>query len=324
VSLRSAITILLAGIATSSCHLARSPDPLAGTTWRLVAIQSMDDAVGTKRPADPSRYTMRLDADGIMTLRLDCNRATSTWSAEPGGDSSGRFEFGPLAATRAICLPPTMGEELAAQAKFVRSYVLKDERLYLGLMADGGIWAWERDAGGATSGAATPDVPFETRPDPRIEDAVRRNASSYTREIVGIGGEKARYLYGRIDLDDDGSNEVFVYLLGSIFCGTGGCDLMLFSERGGQYALVDTFVRSRLPIVVSPHHSAGWRDLVRLESGGGVPSSYVRQVYDGRKYVEAERLPTDVPPQGRRCLTGGFVFQDGIPLEPGDGSRHPD
>jgi heat shock protein HslJ len=126
---RSAITILLAGVVTGSCHSTRSPDPPAGTTWRLVEIQSMDDAVGTKRPADPSRYTMRLDADGTVAMRLDCNRATSTWSAEHGGDSSGRFEFGPLAATRAICLPPTMGEELAAQAKFVRSYVLKDERL---------------------------------------------------------------------------------------------------------------------------------------------------------------------------------------------------
>jgi heat shock protein HslJ len=316
---RNAITVLLAGVVASNCHLTRSADPLAGTTWRLLEIQSMNDTVGTKRPADPSRYTMRLDADGRVAMRLDCNRATGTWSAEHGTDSTGRFEFGPLATTRAICRPPSMGEELAAQAKFVRSYMLKDERLYLSLMADGGTWAWERDAGGGASGSAMPDVPFETRPDPRIEDAVRRNAPAYTREIVGIGGEKARYLYGRVDLDDDGSNEVFVYLLGSIFCGTGGCDLMLFSERGGQYALVNAFVRSRLPIVVSPHRTAGWHDLVRLESGGGVPSSYVRHVYDGRKYVEAERLPADVPPRGRRCLTGDFVFQDGIPLEPAEG-----
>lgn len=93
-----------------------SDRPLAGSIWRLVEFQSMDDAIGT-------------------------------WSAEPSGDgSSGRFEFGPLATTRALCPPPSLDEQIAAHAEFVRSYLLKDGRLYLSLMADGGIYAWEPHA----------------------------------------------------------------------------------------------------------------------------------------------------------------------------------
>jgi len=70
-----------------------------------------------------------------------------TWSAEAATDpSSGRFEFGPLAATMASCPPPGVDEQVTRQAPYVRSYLLKDGRLYLSLMADGGIFVWERSA----------------------------------------------------------------------------------------------------------------------------------------------------------------------------------
>ncbi len=39
---------------------------LAGTDWRLVEFQSMDDVTGTVRPEDPSLYTLRLKADGTQ------------------------------------------------------------------------------------------------------------------------------------------------------------------------------------------------------------------------------------------------------------------
>jgi heat shock protein HslJ len=118
---------------------------LTGTAWRLVEIQSMDDSTGTTRVDDPSKYTMTLSADGSVALRLNCNSAAGTWSAEAAGSnpSSGRFEFGPLAATMALCPPPSVDEQVTKQAPYFRSYLLKDGRLYLSLMADGGIFVWE-------------------------------------------------------------------------------------------------------------------------------------------------------------------------------------
>ena len=47
---------------------------LAGTRWRLVEIQSMDDAIGTARPSDRDLYTLDLNRDGTAAMRLDCNR----------------------------------------------------------------------------------------------------------------------------------------------------------------------------------------------------------------------------------------------------------
>jgi heat shock protein HslJ len=136
---------LAAGAATAAePTAAAAPDALTGTSWRLLQFQSMDDAIGTLRPEDPSLYTLRLNSDGTVTMRLNCNRAMGSWSAEPSGDgSSGRFTFGPLAATRALCPPPSLDGQIASQAPYVRGYLLKDGRLYLSLMADGGIYAWE-------------------------------------------------------------------------------------------------------------------------------------------------------------------------------------
>ena len=123
--------------ASSETAGAASDVRLAGTDWRLVEFQSMDDAIGKLRPDDPSLYTMHLNADGTVAMRLNCNRARGTWSAEPTGDgSSGRFVFGPLAATRAMCPSPSMDEQIVAQSEFVRSYLLEENRLYLSLLAD--------------------------------------------------------------------------------------------------------------------------------------------------------------------------------------------
>ena len=129
--------------------------PLAGTAWRLVEIQSMDDAIGSTRVADPSQYTMRLNADGSVALRLNCNSATGSWSAEAAASdpASGRFEFGPLAATAASCPPPTLDEQVTKHAPYFRSYLLNEGRLYLSLMADGGIFVWERSASGDSPSA---------------------------------------------------------------------------------------------------------------------------------------------------------------------------
>jgi heat shock protein HslJ len=159
-------------------------NPLAGTAWHLVEFQSMDDATGTVRPDDPSLYTMRLSRDGTVTMQLNCNRARGTWSVEPGSDTvSGRFKFGSLAATRALCPPPSMDESIMAQSKFVRSYLLKDGKLHLSLMADGGIYVWTPDTGKSSS-FVVPKAPEDGGPRNCCHQKVRR---SHPRHFLPYG-----------------------------------------------------------------------------------------------------------------------------------------
>ncbi len=162
-----------------------------------------------------------------------------------------------------------------------------------------------------------------TDPDPGLEDAIRAAAPDYAAGIVDVSlpWQHARYVYAHAELDGHATPETFVYLMGSLFCGTGGCDLMLFTRpAGGSYRHLQTFPITRPPVLVSPDRTHGWNDLVRLESGGGAPPTFLRHHYDGTRYVEGERTdagPESTPPVGRGLLREDLVYDDGIPLAPG-------
>ncbi len=281
---------------------------LSGSKWQLVEFQSMDDSIGTIVPDDPSKYTMRLNEDGTVNLRLNCNYANGTWRSEPSSDSSsGSFEFGPLATTKPLCPSPSMDEQISSDSQFIRSYLLKNGRLYFSLMANGGIYAWEPYT----------DNAYLTEPNLKIESAILRESPEYTKEMVDIDkGRKARYVYGFVDLNDDGKEEVLAYLLGTFFCGTGGCSLMVFTPADNGFELIDNFPISRLPVIISPEKTQGWNNLVRLESGGGAPATYVIHTFNGEQYIEKDRLPPDKMPKGTKYLTGELNFDKGIELNP--------
>ena len=158
--------------------------------------------------------------------------------------------------------------------------------------------------------------PFETAPDEAVEAAILAASPDYTRAIVGPDGIQARYVYSRFDLDGDGSEEILVYMLGSIFCGSGGCDLLLLKATESGYVLVNSFPISRTPVIASNAQTQGWNDLFRPESGGGAAASFVRHAFNGETYVEQERLPRGAAPDGTPLLTGELSYQTGIPLAP--------
>jgi heat shock protein HslJ len=112
---------------------AASGDDLTGTSWRLVEIQSMDDSVDI--PEDSSTYTLEFMTDGRALLQADCNRGAGSWTSEAAGD----LRFGPIASTRAMCPPGSLSDKYLEQFEWVRSYVMRDGRLFLATMADGSI-----------------------------------------------------------------------------------------------------------------------------------------------------------------------------------------
>jgi heat shock protein HslJ len=110
---------------------------LEGTSWQLVKFQGGDGT--TLTPDDRAKYTIRFDAGGQLVARIDCNRGRGTWTSS--GPS--QLELGPLALTRAQCPAGSLHDHLVKQWGYVRSYVVKDGRLFLSLMADGGIYEFE-------------------------------------------------------------------------------------------------------------------------------------------------------------------------------------
>jgi len=142
--LRLLVSVALASAAAGCATPTPAPTALAGTSWQLVAIQSMDDAQGTTRPGDPSRYTVTFGANGQAAFQLDCNRMSGEWKATPttADARSGQLIFGALAGTRATCAPDSLDQRLSQQLPYVRGYLFQDGQLHLSLFADGGILSW--------------------------------------------------------------------------------------------------------------------------------------------------------------------------------------
>ncbi|HET7766540.1 MAG TPA: META domain-containing protein [Burkholderiales bacterium] len=105
---------------------------LVGTSWQVVRLQSGDRRTFT--PDDKAKYTFAFGTGGAFSARLDCNRGSGTWK------SSGPqlLEIAPFAITRALCPPGSLFDEIVKRVGDVRTYSMKDGRLYLFLMSDGG------------------------------------------------------------------------------------------------------------------------------------------------------------------------------------------
>jgi para-nitrobenzyl esterase len=135
-------TILLVAACGS---VARTPGPstapsLAGTSWKLVKFQGSDEK--TLTPDDGTKYTIAFNRDGSLAARIDCNRGRGAWKSS----GPNQLELAPLALTRAMCRPGSLHDQIVKHWSFIRSYVIKDARLYLSLMADGGIYEFEPTA----------------------------------------------------------------------------------------------------------------------------------------------------------------------------------
>jgi heat shock protein HslJ len=158
-----------------------SEHDLAGSSWQLVEIASMDDSV--YRPEDRSLYTLALGADGTASIRADCNRGTGTWSV---GESPSQIEFGVIAATQALCPEGSLHDRYMAQFQWVRSYVMEDGHLFLATMADGSIIEFE-PASEAQSGPLAATVLGE---EIRTANAEEMQAAILSRLFVDYAGER--------------------------------------------------------------------------------------------------------------------------------------
>ena len=130
--------ILIAVLLAAGCaRMEPAPGSLGGTSWQLVRFQGGDRTV--LAPDDRSKYTLAFNANGRVAARLDCNRGTGSWKSA----RQGQLELGPMAVTRAMCPPGSIDHEISKRLFYVRSYVMKNDRLFLSMMADGGVFELE-------------------------------------------------------------------------------------------------------------------------------------------------------------------------------------
>lgn len=140
----AAAVAAVTALSMAGCGKATATDPLLGTTWQLLGIDSMSPEEEPNLTIDdPVKYTVTFGDDGRAGFRIDCNRGNSTWTTDPGAADSGSLSFGPIAVTRMMCPQPSDDAKVAAALSRVRGYLLADGKLSLSLEADSGVMRWE-------------------------------------------------------------------------------------------------------------------------------------------------------------------------------------
>jgi hypothetical protein len=182
--------------------------------------------------------------------------------------------------------------------------------------------------------SATPrlvrSIPAESEPNPTLEAALREalfpvqinddqghgpdpgsaEAKMARRWKIKLECERMpahRYIWSRVDLNGDGRSELLAQVLGPMFCGTGGCPLLIFREPSpGMLQLVTQMSLFKDPLIVTERRYNGWKNLitrVRLDAGN---SYYAELPYDGRTYPTnpsvAPAMPLRRPESGTAYL----------------------
>jgi hypothetical protein len=88
------------------------------------------------------------------------------------------------------------------------------------------------------------------------------------------------FRYALTDLDGDGRVDAVVLLSGSSWCGSGGCNMLVFRGRRDGFTFVSGSTLANPPIRVSPEKAHGWRTLIVYSKGKGD----VLMRFDGKRY----------------------------------------
>ena len=171
--------------------------------------------------------------------------------------------------------------------------------------------------------SATPrlvrSIPPESEPNPTLEAALREalfpvqinddqghgpdpgsaEANSARRWKIKVECERMpahRYTWSRVDLNGDGRTELIAQVVGPMFCGTGGCPLLIFREPSPEkLQLVTQMSLFKDPLIVTERRHHGWKNLitrVRLDAGN---SYFAELPYHGRTYPTNPSLAPAIP-----------------------------
>ena len=123
------------------------------------------------------------------------------------------------------------------------------------------------------------------------DESLKKFLQKYESKVGSPEQKSTRYAVASVDLKDDGRQQVIVYLLGPLWCGSGGCSALVLAPNGSSFKVVTRTTVTQLPILVLPEKTNGWHDLAVGVSGGGIPAHAARLRFNGKKYPSNPTVP---------------------------------
>lgn len=132
--------------------------------------------------------------------------------------------------------------------------------------------------------------------------------------LKGPEDKTTRYSVASISLNGK-TEDVFVYISGRNWCGSGGCTALLLRPFGASFKVINKFTLVRLPIRVLPSKNNGWNDIAMRVQGGGTAQGYTAILkFNGHRYPAN---PTVAPTLAPELADAGVDVQlkgEGAPL----------
>ena len=111
--------------------------PLLGS-WRLIQIASMDDT--NYDPMPDQVFELKFLDNGTVNITADCNMGRAGWQSI----SRPHLLISQVALTKRLCRPSAVYKRFLIDLDYIRSYVLRGDKLSLATMADGAILEFDR------------------------------------------------------------------------------------------------------------------------------------------------------------------------------------
>lgn len=118
---------------------------------------------------------------------------------------------------------------------------------------------------------------------------------------------KTRYYYNYVDLDDDGTDEVFAFVIGDyVEVDNGNPALILTREADGSFAVLEAFAGIHTPVLIMEEKVNGWH-MIQYQEYGGEEDGYricrynpqggyqtdLTEVVEGTQAVSATQILSD-------------------------------
>lgn len=114
-------------------------------------------------------------------------------------------------------------------------------------------------------------------------------------EIPEDSWEQTKYYYNYVDLNGDGSNEIFAVIIGSYTSGSGGNSALWCYEYEGEMRINQAFTLVNTPIIVTKDATNGQeygaRSLILQRTGGGAETEIVQLTCSDGVYTNVADVP---------------------------------
>lgn len=215
---RSIYTFFILVFCVSCSSFQRSPVMLEGVVWQLNTIQSMDDS--QYQPQENAFYKLQFVSDGRVFVQADCNHGQGTWMQE-----GANVRIGPVGMTKALCRPESLEMRFLRDLDYVRSFIIRNDKLFLATLADGAILEFD-----ATSGSLdTPPVFHYQCENNDVVDVYFHNETIPPSAVLNFNQQRyvlnqavsasgARYLNGDLEFWEKGGSAMLTSVAGTQNC----------------------------------------------------------------------------------------------------------